>query len=482
MKNKIITELPKKKRADKEIIEWSKVENTVIVGIYEEKEYEVLIKGIDPNKKGYLLVKLKDSDRDFISMLSSHFKNMLWGNIIEDKFGYKYDIGDIIKSGKHTEYRVLDRYEKNKHSQSNKYYKLECLKCRSIKEYMQCEIGKHDCKDCVQDFLFNIGDVVDNGNMKCKILNREYIKIKNRKWRRYDYECLNCGYEGNIEENKLNTNRGCPCCSNKIAVLGINTIWDTDRWMCELGLSEEDAKTHTHRSNKRVEVICPDCGKPKTKSIDGIYSSHSIGCSCSQKNSYPERVLYTLLMNTKIDFITQLSKKHLKWCEDKRYDFYFKLNNEEYIVETHGSQHYESGFERCGGRTLEEEQANDKYKYELAISNGIKPENYIVIDCRKSEFNFIKNNIINSRLSNLLNLSDLDWDYIFEKSLKNIVKEICEKRKETNKTTGELSKIYNIGMGTISDYLKIGNKLNWCNYDPKEEAKRSQFKKEKNKL
>ena len=34
-------------------------------------------------------------------------------------------------------------------------------------------------------------------------------------------------------------------------------------------------------------------------------------------------------------------------------------------------------------------------------------------------------------------------------------------------------------MGTISDYLKIGNKLNWCNYDPKEEAKRSQFKKGK---
>ena len=60
MKNKIITELPKKKRADKEIIEWSKVENTVIVGIYEGKKYEVLIKGIDPNKKGYLLVKLKD--------------------------------------------------------------------------------------------------------------------------------------------------------------------------------------------------------------------------------------------------------------------------------------------------------------------------------------------------------------------------------------------------------------------------------------
>ena len=90
---------------------------------------------------------------------------------------------DMEDSNYHTEYRVLDRYEKNKHGQSNKYYKLECLKCGSIKEYMQCEIGKHDCKDCVQDFLFNIGDVVDNGNMKCKILNREYIKIKNRKWR-----------------------------------------------------------------------------------------------------------------------------------------------------------------------------------------------------------------------------------------------------------------------------------------------------------
>ena len=74
-------------------------------------------------------------------------------------------------------------------------------------------------------------------------------------------------------------------------------------------------------------------------------------------------------------------------------------------METHGKQHYEDGFKGCGGRTLEEEQQNDKNKYELAIKNGIKQQNYIVIDCSKSDLEFIKNNIINSRLNELFNLN-----------------------------------------------------------------------------
>ena len=45
------------------------------------------------------------------------------------------------------------------------------------------------------------------------------------------------------------------------------------------------------------------------------------------------------------------------------------------------------------GKNLKQEQLNDKYKYDYAIQNGIK--NYIVIDARKSDFEFIRNSIIN---------------------------------------------------------------------------------------
>ena len=52
------------------------------------------------------------------------------------------------------------------------------------------------------------------------------------------------------------------------------------------------------------------------------------------------------------------------------YDFY--IPELEAIIEVHGSQHYGQGFEKVGGRTLEEEQINDRLKEDLAKQNGIK--------------------------------------------------------------------------------------------------------------
>ena len=39
-------------------------------------------------------------------------------------------------------------------------------------------------------------------------------------------------------------------------------------------------------------------------------------------------------MQLNIDFIKEYSKTNDMWCSKYRYDFYFKLNNEKYIVET----------------------------------------------------------------------------------------------------------------------------------------------------
>ena len=53
-----------------------------------------------------------------------------------------------------------------------------------------------------------------------------------------------------------------------------------------------------------------------------------------------------------IDFKTQVSKNTFNWCKNYRYDFYFELNNEKYIIETHGGQHYEEGFYSCLARIV----------------------------------------------------------------------------------------------------------------------------------
>jgi transposase len=130
-----------------------------------------------------------------------------------------------------------------------------------------------------------------------------------------------------------------------------------------------------------------------------------------------------------------------------------------------------------GYRHYAEEQENDKLKKELALNNGIKEENYIVIDCRKSELGWIKDNILNSELNNVFDLSNIDWLKCEEFALKNRVKEACNLKKEKyNLTAKEIGKIMKLDRKTIIRYLKKGTKLGWCDYDPKAEIRKSNSK------
>lgn len=263
-----------------------------------------------------------------------------------------------------------------------------------------------------KNFKVDIGEFFVDNKRNMVIINKEYRKRKqsgsdstiNDKY--YQYHCNKCGYEGWVlESNLLKKNTGCSCCcpTPRVSVLGINTIWDTDRWMCDLGVSEEDAKTHTAKSNKKINVICPCCKKKIVISCNTIKTRKSIGCICSDHISYPEKFMISLLKQLEINFIKELSKTTFDWCGKYRYDFYIPKYN--MIIETHGGQHYEG----CTSFKipLKEVQKNDKCKKELALSNKIN--NYIELDCRHSDIDYIKNSILNSELKELFDLSQVDW-------------------------------------------------------------------------
>ena len=294
------------------------------------------------------------------------------------------------------------------------------------------------------------------------------------------HNCEKCHYhEWKIKPNHLLRNHGCPVCSGREAKLGINTIWDTDRWMCDLGVSEEDAKKYSHSSGKYIAVTCPDCGKEKKMMISYIYRDKLIRCSCGEGKSYPEKFVVSLLEQLGIDFEIEYSPE---WINSKRYDFYLKDLN--MIIETHGGQHYERGFEKIKKtkrkvRTLAQERANDRYKKETALNNGVKY--YVELDCRKSEMDYIKNSILNSELSNLFNLSNINWVSCAEFANKNIIKEVCDywNNKREDETTTDVGKIFKLDRGTIRSYLKKGTKLGWCNYTANFGKKVEIFKKGK---
>lgn len=296
-----------------------------------------------------------------------------------------------------------------------------------------------------------------------ELLSTKYIKATEKLL----FRCPN-KHMFEMSWNGFKNGNRCHYCSNKKIKLGVNTIWDTDRWMCDLGISEEDAKKYSYGSENKITVECPHCGKEKKTTPNKIYTRKSIQCSCEDGISYPEKFI--------ISVFNQLNVKYQHdsyWIKNKRYDFF--LNNYNIIVECHGGQHYnESGFKTCKGRTLQEEQQNDKYKEKLALNNGIN--NYIVLDCRNSDLEFIKNSVLNSELNNIFELNRINWLKCEEFALSNRVKEVCDywNNKEEWETTTTIGKKFNLDRHTICNYLKKGKALNWCNlYNPNEELKRN---------
>ena len=345
---------------------------------------------------------------------------------------------------------------------------------------IQCALGKMIGKR-THDFKLSIGETIKDAKRDLVIIDREYRKNdygQDCKW--YKYHCNKCGAELWIIESALlgSRKRGCSCCASRTVVKGINDIATTHPHLIPLFKDIEDAYTHTKSSIDKVWIMCPNCGFEKLITIkDLIYQG--VSCPrCSDGISLPEKIMFNVLDQLSIDFIYQLSKTTFKWCDKYKYDFYFELDGEKYIIETNGLQHYKETFFTCRGRTLEEEKKNDKIKKELALKNGIKEENYIVIDCRCSALDWIKEHILNSKLNELFDLSVINWNLVAINSQKSIMKQVCDYWNTHNNinneelSTNDLSKIFKLHRATIRRYLKEGTKNGWCYYNVKKENKK----------
>lgn len=313
-------------------------------------------------------------------------------------------------------------------------------------------------------------------NIKLWIRNNvKGYKLLSTKYKRNNekllFEC-NSGHEFNMSWANFQRGHRCPYCCNRRVLQGYNDIYTTDPWMMNLGVSEEDAKTHTKWSRDKIVAICPNCKKEKIVMPNVIYKCKSIGCSCSDGVSYPEKFIVSLLDQINIKYIKEYSPT---WCNNKRYDFYYELNDEKYIIEAHGTQHYERAF-RKDSRTLKEEQENDRYKKELALNNGI--DKYIVLDCRKSNIDWIKDSILKSELNNIFDLNEVDWKECDKFAIDSLIKEVCEywNQKEEWETTKDLVNKFNLSKSTVHRYLKKGAEIGWCNYDAEEESRKRNSK------
>lgn len=270
-------------------------------------------------------------------------------------------------------------------------------------------------------------------------------------------------YEGHSYDKKIchkYNGSSCPYCSNKKLLKGYNDMWTTNPDLASLLANPEDGYMYMQCSGKKVDWKCQDCSAIlNNKSIDSI-KRQGLSCgNCSDGISYPEKVVFGLLNQLNVSFEHDNSQS---WSKNKRFDFY--IDSKSTIIETHGIQHSSKSFKSIGGRSLRDEKENDRYKKNLAISNGVK--HYIELDCRYSDIDYIRTSILNSEISVIFDLSKVDWDLINKEATKSSLIVACKLWNSGINIKG-ISEMLKLNRNVVSEYLVKGNRLNICSYQKK---------------
>jgi len=300
-------------------------------------------------------------------------------------------------------------------------------------------------------------DIADQWHpIKNKKTPHEYVLFSHTKvWWLGD-----CGHEWEamIKDRCKENGTNCPICSNNELLLGFNDMWTTNPELASLLLNPEDGFKFQQSSGKKLDWKCSRCGNIiKNKSPNNTVKQGLSCAICDDNVSYAEKIIYGILLNSDINFVFN---KGFSWSNNKRYDFY--LIDYDCIIEAHGIQHYiETNFSIRNNKTIEDEMKNDKYKRELALKNKIKK--YIEIDCRKSELEFIKHNIVNSELFDLLN-GNLNFNTDNIKVNSSLKIEAWDLWNTGEYLIKDISEKLKVDRTTITRYLKIGNDLGKCNY------------------
>lgn len=255
----------------------------------------------------------------------------------------------------------------------------------------------------------------------------------------------------------------CPYCNGHKVLIGFNDLWTTRPDVARLLSNHDDGYKVTEHSNKKLLFECDKCYAKVKRQVNHI-SQQGFHCdSCSDGISFGEKIITSLLKQLDIDFIHEAL---FKWSDRKRYDFY--IESISMIIEAHGIQHYEES--RTFRRSLQEEQENDLYKYNMAMINGIK--NYIVIDCRYSDFDYIRKSILDSDLNGILDLRNIDWNECNNATLSSNLITACDMYNDGINIDIIASNL-NMHTSSIRSYLKRGTKLGICFYDPEEAHRQS---------
>lgn len=273
-----------------------------------------------------------------------------------------------------------------------------------------------------------------------------------------EFKCNNCGEEHQYSypQSLLKLMSKCARCdSERKLVIGLNDFATTHPQYTELFKNKEEAKTSTHGSSLKFDIVCPICEHEKKMKLADL-TRHGFSCpKCGDKISYPNRFMTNLLSMLNVEYD---SEKIFDWSQNRRYDFMLDNN----LIEMDG------GFHKGGTyRSYEDCKDIDDLKDRLVIKNGY---NIIRIECYKSEFEHIKKNILNSELVAILKLDNFDWIKLEKELINNNLVKIASEEFNKYKSIKNITEIAeSIGMTTakLCSLLKTATRVGMTDYNPK---------------
>ena len=221
----------------------------------------------------------------------------------------------------------------------------------------------------------------------------------------------------------------------------------------------EDGNKYSHGSNFKINWICQNCGEIVNAEISKVITRKRIPCKrCSDGVSYPNKYMNSMLRQLCIEFKQEYMPE---WIKPKRFDFF--IPSKKIIIEM--DENIGHGRVTFDGSDSFETFKTDLYKDKKALENGIQ---VIRIDSIVSDSDYIKNNIYKSQLSQIFDLTKVDFNQCNKDANSSLKMMVCDAWNQYHDMS-KIMKIVNLQRNTIVRYLTDCSKYNLCNYDPKQQ-------------
>ena len=224
--------------------------------------------------------------------------------------------------------------------------------------------------------------------------------------------------------------------------------------------NEEEAYKLTRGSGVVIDVVCPICGFEKKMRVVELCKQGFYCNVCDDGISFPNKILRNLLKDESIK--NQIEELNIewnpKWEEKVLFDAMIIINNKKICIEMQGEQHETGVWNHIKDINIKK---RDNYKRKKCKEENIIE---IEIDCKKSDFDYIKSKILESNLINYIKFDNVNWNEVHKNSLKSAKVLACELYDNSSKTTNQIAKELNLHRKTITRYLKEGAKVGICTY------------------